>query len=897
MDKDHTMQTQPQQQRLLDMYAAVLACDQVIIRSTGKVAMFEAVCDILVATGGLQLAWIGMLDAGDQRIWPQAHSGEGWNTLDWMRSISDVSTLSDQGMVGAVVEQGRAIWSDDVQHDVRDDVRGAPPTEELRQWPPSGPWHSTAAIPLVLGERVCGVLSVYSLDAAAFDDRIRSLLLQLADNISAALKVLDRAAQRELGEFALMESEVRYNALFASNPMPMLVIDPSDGRIVDANIRAMNFYGWNHSTITTKFIQDINVQTPEEVQAAMTRLATAEGSHQDSRHRLANGEVRDVEAFTSPLSFKGQTYVVKAIHDVTERHMLEAKVHQSQQLMQRFIDQLPGTAFVKDSNLRLLMANRQLGVLLGVDPATLIGKTAHDIFPQDFADFVTLLDREVLDAGEHRVFEETFQDRHNETSMFVIDDGGGQRFLAGLSLDITDRYRAKERTAALLRINELAGELPERKFLTAGLELAEKLTNSKIGFLHFVNEDQETLELVTWTAGALKGCTAAFDAHYPVSQAGIWADSMRTRAPVIFNDYANQSVKKGLPPGHAPMTRLISVPVTEGGLVRMMLGVGNKATHYAGFDVETLQLIGNDLWRIARRGRLEASLKHRVDELVEANQRLSDMQLQLLQSEKMATIGQLASGVAHEINNPIGFVKSNLGSLAGYVKSILEIVRAYEDVEHIHGDAVAQALLNIEQRKKEIDYAFLVEDVSKLIDESIEGVQRVSQIVADLKNFSRTGDAKPEPADLQAGIESTINVVWNQLKYKVNVVREYVPLPSVSCVASQINQVVMNLLTNAEQAITERGTITVRTGVDTDTVWFEVQDTGCGIALDKLARIFEPFYTSKPVGQGTGLGLSISFGIVQRHGGSITVKSAPDVGSTFRVTLPISRAATDEVEP
>jgi two-component system NtrC family sensor kinase len=139
--------------------------------------------------------------------------------------------------------------------------------------------------------------------------------------------------------------------------------------------------------------------------------------------------------------------------------------------------------------------------------------------------------------------------------------------------------------------------------------------------------------------------------------------------------------------------------------------------------------------------------------------------------------------------------------------------------------------------------------------------------------------------------------VWNQLKYKVNVVREYVPLPSVSCVASQINQVVMNLLTNAEQAITERGTITVRTGVDTDTVWFEVQDTGCGIALDKLARIFEPFYTSKPVGQGTGLGLSISFGIVQRHGGSITVKSAPDVGSTFRVTLPISRAATDEVEP
>jgi signal transduction histidine kinase len=534
-----------------------------------------------------------------------------------------------------------------------------------------------------------------------------------------------------------------------------------------------------------------------------------------------------------------------------------------------------------------------------VAPESLIGKTAHEIFPREFADFVTLLDQEVLDAGEHRVFEESFQDRHNETSMFVIDDGGGQRYLAGLSMDITDRYRAKEQSAALLRINELAGELPEREFLSAGLELAEKLTESKIGFLHFVNEDQQTLELVTWTEGAQKGCTAAYDSHYPVNQAGIWANSLRTRAPEIFNDYASYAAKNGLPPGHAPMQRLVSVPVMEGGLVRMVLGVGNKAMDYQSFDVESLQLLGNDLWRIARRGRLEASLKHRVAELVQAYQRLSDMQLQLLQSEKMASIGQLASGVAHEINNPIGFVKSNLGSLAGYVDTLLEIVRAYEAVEHLHGDAVTQALQAIDQRKKDMDYAYVVEDVKKLIDESTDGVQRVSQIVLDLKNFSRTGDVAVEPADLQAGIESTINVVWSQLKYKVDVVREYVPLPLVSCVASQINQVVMNLLTNAGQAIAGHGTITVRTGVqaDTDTVWFEVQDTGCGMAPDQQARIFEPFYTSKPVGQGTGLGLSISFGIVQRHGGSITVQSAPDAGSTFRVTLPIAHPGSEEKAP
>jgi PAS domain S-box-containing protein len=864
------MEAARQPHALMDMYAALLACDHAIIRCTDKVVLFEAVCNSLVATGGLQLAWIGMLDAGDQRLWPQAHCGEGWSSLDWSHLVSDADTASGQGMVGVAVAQCAAIWSDDRQH---------------------------AALPLFVGDAVCGVLSVSDRNDHGFDARVRELLLQLAGNISAALHTLERSAQREQGEFAMMESEVRYNALFASNPMPMLVIDPGDGRVVDANIRAMNFYGWDHSAITSQLLQDIIVQSPDEIRDAMARAAATESSHLDFKHRMANGEVRDVEVFTSPLSFKGQTYLVSAIHDVTERRLLEAKVHQTQYLMQRFIDQLPGTAFVKDSKLRLLMANRQLGAVLGVDPASLIGKSAHDIFPPDFADFVTLLDQQVLDAGEQRVFEETFQNRHNETSMFVIDDGAGQRYLAGLSLDITDRYHAKERTAALLQINALAGELPEKELLTAGLELAEKLTDSKIGFLHFVNEDQETLELVTWTAGALRGCTAAFDTHYPISQAGIWADSMRKRAPVVINDYANHAAKKGLPSGHAPVERLISVPVIEGGLVRMMMGVGNKATEYLNSDVESLQLLGNDLWRIARRGRLEASLVHQVNELVHANQRLSDMQLQLLQSEKMASIGQLASGVAHEINNPIGFVKSNLGSLAGYVDALLEIVRAYEDVEQLHGEAVEPALQAIEQRKKDIDYAYVVEDVRKLIDESVDGVQRVSQIVLDLKNFSRTGDVSAQATDLQAGIESTINVVWNQLKYKVDVVREYASLPLVSCVASQINQVVMNLLTNAGQAISERGTITVRTGVQADTVWFEVQDTGCGIAPDKQARIFEPFYTSKPIGQGTGLGLSISFGIVQRHGGSITVQSAPGAGSTFRVTLPIAHPQAKEDTP
>ena len=861
------------------LYAALLACDHAIICSTGRAALFDAVCQNLVQVGGMQMAWIGMLDAGDQRLWPQAQSGEGWNLLDWIGAPDAAGSPADHNMASAALAHNRALWSND--------VRAEPLLKPVRELAKRQGWHAATAIPLQVDGKTCGVLSLFDCKPGAFGDRAQELLLRLASHISTVLDALERGARRSQGDLYARESEERYNALFASSPLPMLVMDPADGRIVDANVRATNFYGWDHAALTTKFLRDINIQSPQEIREEMARSLASGRTFQDFKQRLANGEVRNVEVFTSPMGFNGQTYLVSAIHDVTERRILEAQVHQAQSLMQRFIDQLPGTAFVKDSSLRLVMANKQLGALLQTAPQALIGKTAHDIFPPEFADFVTRLDREVLDAGEHRVYPETFNGRHNETSLFVIDDGAGEKFLGGLSLDITDRYLAKERSAALLKIHELAGELPESDFLSAGLELAERLTQSKIGFLHFVNEDQETLEMVAWTAGALKGCTAAYEAHYPQSQAGIWADCMRRRAPVVFNDYAGYAAKKGLPQGHVPMQRLISVPVIEGGQVRMLLGVGNKDSDYQDFDIETLQLLGNDLWRIARRGRLETSLKHRVDELVEANRRLSDMQLQLLQSEKMASIGQLASGVAHEINNPIGYVKSNLGSLAGYVDKLLQIVRGYEAADRLRGDALAQALQAVARSKEYMDYGFIVDDIRKLIDESVEGVRRVSQIVLDLKNFSRKGEVEAEYADLQAGMESTVNVVWNQLKYKVKVVREYAALPPVHCVSSQINQVVMNLLTNAEQAIPVQGTITLRTGVEGDKVWFEVQDTGCGIASEKQSRIFEPFYTSKPVGQGTGLGLSISFGIVQRHGGTITVKSDPGAGSTFRVTLPI----------
>lgn len=294
---------------------------------------------------------------------------------------------------------------------------------------------------------------------------------------------------------------------------------------------------------------------------------------------------------------------------------------------------------------------------------------------------------------------------------------------------------------------------------------------------------------------------------------------------------------------------------------------------------------------VARREQAERELMERNSELNALNAKLSSAQEHLVQSEKLASIGQLAAGVAHEINNPIGYIFSNFGSLEKYLADLFRILTAYESAEGSHDNA--QTMADIAAIKAAIDLEFLKEDIPTLMHESKEGIVRVRKIVQDLKDFSHV-DATQEWqfADINKGIDSTLNVVNNEIKYKADVVKDYGTLPEVECMASQINQVVMNLVVNAAHAIgPERGTITVRTGVAGDSAWFEVQDTGSGIPKEVLPRIFDPFYTTKPIGKGTGLGLSLSYGIVQKHGGTIDVRTEAGVGTTFRVMLPIKQAA------
>ncbi|UHL65388.1 ATP-binding protein [Paralcaligenes sp. KSB-10] len=250
----------------------------------------------------------------------------------------------------------------------------------------------------------------------------------------------------------------------------------------------------------------------------------------------------------------------------------------------------------------------------------------------------------------------------------------------------------------------------------------------------------------------------------------------------------------------------------------------------------------------------------------------------LLQSEKLAGIGQLAAGVAHEINNPIGYVFSNLKALAGYMQDMLKIIDAIDDTESIN---------DLRQLKRTLEYDYIRGDIEALIVESEEGIDRVKKIITTLKDFSHIDEDVFRLEDLHRGIDTTLNVANNELKYKAKIIKDYAQLPKVECNASQINQVLLNLLLNAAQSIDNFGTITIRTRHEEPWVRIDIEDTGCGMDKATASRVFDLFFTTKPVGSGTGLGLSLSYSIVQKHHGRIEVFSTPGKGSQFRVWLPI----------
>lgn len=760
-----------------------------------------------------------------------------------------------------------------------------------------------------------------------------------------------------------------------------------------------------------------------------------EGYSMESRFIRKDGAVIDVAIASRCIrQVDGSVdYFVVMVEDITARKQVARSLEESQATLRSVSDNLPESYLYQ---FRLAADGRQSFLYLSSGVTRIHGILPEDVIasPELLFGRADPLSRRTLEmavvasAGSLVPVLETIRIRRGDgswgwlqlrSSPHRLENGDVQ--WNGVATDVTQQHENEltmrhtaRRAEVLLQLPQQAERLGEPEFMQFAINRAEELTASQIAFIHLVNEDEETIELVAWSSSTLDTyCTAMHDRHYPVSAAGIWAEAIRQRKAFIFNDYAIAENKRGLPPGHAAMLRLICLPVIEEGKVRMVVGVGNKESDYAEIDVESLQLIADLVWRLVSKHRTDRALRaaskvvnassvvcfrwngeagwpvvyvsenvrcwgyeaealldgqppfseivhpddisrvtaemiehtvsgrtpfvqeyrivtregqtrwvidethivRRADGSVEfyegvisditeqkqteqnlsaalseqraLNKKLEQAHNQLLQSEKLASIGQLAAGVAHELNNPIGFVHSNLGTLDGYVRDLMFIIESYATALAEGGESLART--RMDQIRKERDFDYVQKDIFQLVSESRDGLDRLRRIVQDLKTFARVGSQDWEYADLNQGLESTLNIVWNELKYKCTVVKELAVLPPVYCQVSQLNQVFMNLLVNAGHAIEVRGEITLRSYLsDEGMVVIEVVDTGKGIPPENMARIFDPFFTTKPVGKGTGLGLSLSYTIVQAHQGRIEVESQPGQGTTFRVILPVN---------
>ena len=288
------------------------------------------------------------------------------------------------------------------------------------------------------------------------------------------------------------------------------------------------------------------------------------------------------------------------------------------------------------------------------------------------------------------------------------------------------------------------------------------------------------------------------------------------------------------------------------------------------------------LLRNARR--YKQDLETRNAELARQKTELERLQAQILQTEKMASLGQLAAGIANELNNPAGFIYSNIDLLKGYVERLEQCLSGYDELA-----LPPEAANRIAEIKKEIDFDNIVADLGSILCDCHIGAERIRDVVQNLRLFSRLDEAEVKRVDLHEGIESTVRLLSGYYKSGgISLVRDYGEIPQVNCYAAQLNQVWMNLFVNAAQAIgAGKGEVEIKTRCKGRTVTVSVSDTGAGIAPEHLGRVFDPFFTTKPVGEGTGLGLSISHGVIKRHGGKIDVESAPGEGTTFTISLPL----------
>lgn len=543
--------------------------------------------------------------------------------------------------------------------------------------------------------------------------------------------------------------------------------------------------------------------------------------------------------------------------------------------LQAIMDSCTAVIYLKDSQGRYLYINRRYEELFGLSRETILGKTDLDIFPRDFAEAFRANDRIVLEADRAMEWEEKAPHPDGPHIYFSLkfplkDAQGRLEGLCGISSDITAYRRLEEE---------------HNRFFDLTLDLL--CLADERGFFVRLNPAWETT--LGWSRADLQS-RPFIDFVHPDDREATAQEAARLQDPHYTTTWFENRYRCA--DGSYKWLLWNAQPHPERGLVYAAardITARKEAERQAAAHAAELENA------YERTRKLAGELERAIASEREAHFRLKRTTSQMIQTEKMATLGQIAAGVAHEINNPLTSVLTNLAVLERDLGGLRKLLERYQTADRLLSPDNPVVFQPIHQMAEELDTSYVLDNLSGVLDRSRDNLQRIRRIVRDLAELDRGSGGAWHSVDLNTGIQAILGLFRMQAERKdVEVRTELAPLPTMQCHPSRLNQVVLNLLTNALEACKPGGKILLRTRADRDRVEIHVEDDGGGITPETLTRIFDPFFTTRELGQGTGLGLSTALAIVQEHGGSIEVDSVPGKGSHFTVLLPLRGREGDE---
>ena len=714
-----------------------------------------------------------------------------------------------------------------------------------------------------------------SIPLGAFDYVVKPLE---PDKFTASLWACARHLQEENIRHQAQDKAVLSNNMYAElfdfAPVAYFVFD-TQGVIREANLSGSNLLGIERHLLAGKpFSRFVANDDGKEVIAHhFERVVRREGMEKcDIKLAVSDGTVvfGQLQSVVVGSRKKEDMYILSSVVDGTAGEQLKKEIQGALEYAENIVETVREPLVVLNSDLKILTANHSFYDTFKVTPEETIGNFVYDVgnrqwdIPALRILFEEILPNETVFNGYE--VEHDFPDIGRKTILLnarqIFRENIGSRIILLAMEDITERKLLEIEVQDAREYAENIVETVREPLVVMNSDLKILTANHSFYDTFKVTPD-ETIGNFIYDLG---------NRQWDIPKLRVLVEEILPLETVI-NGYEVEHDFPGI--GH----KIILLNARQ--IFREKIG-----SH--------IILLAMD--DITARKQIEAVLHENQEQLQTFNDQLEnriaeevsknrEKDILLLHQDKMSSIGQLAAGVAHEINNPMAFIASNLVTLKGYVESLSRYQGLIRDLLEKNG--AADELLILEEAARKLDIMFILEDISPLIAQSSEGADRVKQIVHDLKGFARTDDSSFELADLNDCVLSTVNIVRNEIKYVADLDLKLGEIPHISCSRNQLSQVIINLLVNAAHSIENHGSITVTTRQVDDTVVLSVRDTGRGMSEEVRNRIFEPFFTTKEVGKGTGLGLSISYSIIKKHGGEIVVESKPGTGTTFSVILPI----------